>query len=322
MEKMRIDLVAIGEILVDFISVEPAESLYFADTFRRHLGGSPANIATNVSRLGRHAAIIGKIGGGAFGQFLKRQLDENGVNTNYMVMDHSVHTSMVFVSQTGGTPDFQPSRDADYKLTNQDIPDDVVLEAKIIHTSTWPISREPGRSAIYKAFQLGTKAGKIISFDPNYSPVVWPDYQEAQEVIRDLYQYVTLTKVSQDDALRFFGEGQTPEKYIEMLHELGPKTVVFTMGQKGSIISQNGCILGHLPSRPIKVVDATGAGDAFWSGFLVAMLDGEPLNRCLLFAREVVEMKLRTIGTLPVSIDRQVIYNQLPDWEMKLPPTG
>jgi fructokinase len=85
------------------------------------------------------------------------------------------------------------------------------------------------------------------------------------------------------------------------------------MGQQGSLISEHGHILGHLPARPIQVVDATGAGDAFWSGFLIALLDDQPLERCLLFAREVVELKLQTVGTLPAAINRAELYARLPE---------
>jgi fructokinase len=85
------------------------------------------------------------------------------------------------------------------------------------------------------------------------------------------------------------------------------------MGKEGSLISQDGHLLGHLPTRPVEVKDATGAGDAFWAGFLVALLDGNPMKRCLLFAREVVELKLRTVGPLPATVDRKTLYDRLPD---------
>lgn len=308
-----IDLLTIGEVMIDFISTERADSLREAEIFQRYLGGSPANIATNVSRLGRSAALIAKTGIGAFGQFLKGALQRNGVNTDYLIMDHRFNTSIIFVSRTSGTPDFEPFRSADYNLTPDEISEEVIAAATILHTSTWPLSREPSRSAVIKAFQIASKHNKILSLDPNYSPVVWPEYQEAQEVMREILSYTTIIKASLDDSHRFFGEGYTPEQYIQMFHDLGPKTVVFTLGPKGSIISENGQILGHLPARKIEVKDVTGAGDAFWAGYLTALLDGHSSRVCLLFAREVVELKLQTVGTLPAAIDRNELYARLPD---------
>lgn len=309
----EIDLLAIGEILIDFISIEPAEALLEAKSFQRHQGGSPANLAVNVARLGRRAALLAKMGAGAFGQFLKAELENSGVITDYLMMDPAVQTSLVFVSKTSGTPDFEPYRSGDYRIRPDEIPGEAIQRARLLHTTTWPLSRQPSRSAILHALSLAQQLGKPVSFDPNYSPKVWPNRAEALRTLKKVLQYVTLVKASLDDARRIFGEGDSEEQYIRRLHELGPRTVVFTLGRRGSLISESGRLLGHLPARPVQVVDATGAGDSFWAGFLVAWLDGNPPERCLLFAREVAELKLRTVGALPAALDRQEIYARLPD---------
>jgi sugar/nucleoside kinase (ribokinase family) len=302
-----LDLLAIGETLVDLISVEETDWLLNAYTFRKYLGGSPANIAVYVAKLGGRSAVVSKTGIGAMGQFLKAELNRAGVITDYLVMDHRVHTSVIFVSRTAGTPDFEAFRSSDYRLEPGEIHEDSVEQAKIVHASTFALSREPCRSAIEKAFELARQRGKIISLDPNYSRQIWPDYREAQEVIARLLGYATITKPSLDDARRLFGPEKSPEEYVALFHEMGPEIVVLTMGAGGILLSENGRST-RIPARPIQVVDATGAGDSFWAGFLVALLDGNPLERCALFAREIVERKLTTVGPLPYNIDRGEIY--------------
>ncbi len=305
-----LDLVAIGETLIDFISFEIADSLQSATTFRRYQGGSPANLCVNVAKLGGHAAVLSKVGVGAFGQFIRSELEQKGVVTDFLRMDPQYHTSVVFVTRTAGTPDFEAFRSGDYRLTPDEVPEGAIARAKVIHTTTWPLSREPSRSAVRKALELAQSQGKVISLDPNYSPQFWPDREEAKRVLAEMYRYVTITKPSRDDAGRIFGAGREPAQYIKMFHDLGPRTVILTMGKDGVLISDDGRIT-HVAAHPVNVVDATGAGDCYWAGFLMALLDGNPPEQCALFAREIVELKLTTIGPLPSNIDRGEIYARL-----------
>jgi fructokinase len=303
-----LDVLTIGEMVVDFISVEKTDTLSNASTFERHLGGSPANIAVYISKLGGASAVIAKTGIGAFGQFLKSELQRHGVTTDFLLMDHRTHTTVIFISSTAATPDFEEFRSGDFLLRPEEISEEAISRARVVHASTFALSREPCRSAVIGAFRRAREMGKIVSLDPNYSRRVWPDYKEARGVIRDAYRYVNVTKPSADDARRVFGPDYEPEQYIEMFHDLGAETVVFTMGEEGNLISEKGRITTHVPARPVEVVDATGAGDAFWAGFLTATLEGNSAEHSVLFAREVVERKLTTKGPLPSEIDRKEIY--------------
>jgi fructokinase len=316
-----IDVLAIGEVVIDMISQEPAAHLREAETFRRYLGGSPANIAVYVAKLGGRGALIAKTGIGGFGQFIKAELRRYGVITDYLRMDHRVHTTVIFVARSTGTPDFEAFRDADYQLTPEEVAEEAVARARVVHASTFALSREPCRAAVRRAFVLAQAHGKLISLDPNYSPVIWPNYEEARQVIADFYRFATLTKPSLDDARRLFGPGDTPTGYIARFHALGPRVVVLTMGREGALVSVDGCLLGHVPARPIAIADATGAGDSFWAGFLTAWLDGYSPARCVLFAREIAEMKLTTVGPLPGGLNRADVYARLPAEETLSPWT-
>ena len=305
------DLLAVGEVLIDLISTEYSEDLQGAIAFQRMQGGSPANLAVNIVRLGGKAALAARAGEDGFGRFLKASLDVVGVDTRYLVLDQNHQTSLVFVAKTPGTPDFQAYRSADYQLTSNDIPDTAIDGSRIIHTTTWPLSLQPSRSVVLEVLKKAQEKGKIVSLDPNFSQKIWQDVGEARKVLIEAFKYVSITKASLDDSRRLFGGQDTPEDYIQRFHELGPSIVVFTQGKEGSLVSLNGVILERLPARPIKVVDATGAGDSFWAGFLIAFLDGMPLVKCLHFAREVVEIKLRTVGTLPPGLNKEIILRQL-----------
>lgn len=305
-----IDLLAVGETLVDFISVEHTDWLRNATTFKRHLGGSPANIAVNVAKLGGSSAVVSKTGIGAFGKFIKSELQRHGVSTDYLVMDHRTRTTVAFVSSTSGKPDFEIARSGDYLLGPEEVSEEAVERSRVVHASTFALSREPCRSAVAKVFRMAHEQGKTVSLDPNYSARIWPNHKEAHQVLREMYRYVDVTKPSLDDAGRIFGREYEPEQYVEMFHELGAETVVFTMGKDGILLSKGGSLVSHVPARQVEARDATGAGDAFWAGFLVAMLDGNPLERCALFAREMAEQKLTRVGPLPMEIDRGWLYTR------------
>src|ERR687889_699380 len=312
-ETEPLDVLTIGEMVVDLISAQKTDTLSNASTFRRYLGGSPANNAVYVSKLGGTSAVVAKTGIGAFGKFLKGELQRHGVTTDYLLMDHRTHTTVIFVSSTSATPDFEEFRSGDYLLRPEEISEEAISRARVVHASTFALSCEPCRSAVMKAFRKAREMDKIVSLDPNYSKRIWPDYKEARRVIREAYRYVDVTKPSADDARRVFGPDYGPEQYIEMFHDLGAETVIFTMGEDGNLVSDGGEITVHVPTRPVEVVDATGAGDAFWAGFLIAILDGNSAERSVLFAREIVERKLTTTGPLPADIDRAEIYASLQD---------
>jgi fructokinase len=302
-----IDLLAIGEVLIDFIATDVTPSLREATTFRRYQGGSPGNIAGNVARLGGSAAIVAKTGAGAFGAFCKEELERIGVMTDYLVMDPDVHTTVIFVSQTTGTPDFEALRAGDAELSPAELPEEAVRRARLVHASTFALSRRPCRDAVRRAFELARRRGTLISLDPNYSPRIWPDKDEATAVLQELYKLVTLTKPSLDDARRLFGDGLRPEAYIDHFHAWGPPLVVLTMGKDGVIVSQEGRKT-RLAALPVTVRDATGAGDAFWAGFVVSLLDGHDPVFSAHVAQAVVARKLERIGPLPGRVDRQTLY--------------
>ena len=303
-----LDVLTIGEMVVDFISVEKTDTLSNASTFERHLGGSPANIAVYVSKLGGASAVIAKTGIGAFGQFLKSELQRHGVTTDYLMMDHRTHTTVIFVSSTAATPDFEEFRSGDYLLRPEEISDEAISRTKVVHASTFALSLEPCRSAVLGAFRRAREMGKIVSLDPNYSRRVWPDYKEARGVISEAYRYVEVTKPSADDARRVFGPGYEPEQYIEMFHDLGAKIVILTRSGGVVTVSDNGKVEHVGPLPKVKIENVTGARDAFWSALLMAHLDGKDWPEAVHFAHEVASLKLRVDGHVERMIDRESLY--------------
>ena len=105
--KKRLDLVSIGEILIDFIGKERAAALEDVSEFRRAAGGGPANVAAGAARLGMKAGFVGKVGADAFGRHLIQTMEQQGVETEGIIVDKAAGTTLVFVAlNQKGVPDF------------------------------------------------------------------------------------------------------------------------------------------------------------------------------------------------------------------------
>src|ERR671910_2461625 len=132
-ETEPLDVLAIGEAVVDFISVEKTDTLSNASTFERHLGGSPANVAVYVSKLGGRSAIVTKLGSDYFGEYVEDQLQHHGVNTEAVSRTNEASTTNAFVTRTVSIPEFQVNRGADALLAVRQVNEDMISRASIVH---------------------------------------------------------------------------------------------------------------------------------------------------------------------------------------------
>lgn len=306
----HIDMVAVGELLVDFISQEECKTLNDATIFQRFPGGSPANLVANMARLGKRAALIACVGNENLGKYLIHEAAKVGVLTNSIVTDPVAPTSIVMVTRTDATPDFIAYRTADRMLQPAHISDEMLSDSKIFHTTCFALSREPAQSSILDGMKRAVRAGCRISLDANYAPSIWGDRAEAQKIIREYCAENAFVKISLDDIARLFDDtAMTADVAIATFHNWGAEIVCLTLGKDGSVVSwAHGAKKVNCPTRQVKVIDATGAGDAFWAGFLTAWLDRHSPAECGLAGSNLAAMKLSTEGGLPNRIDKSRIY--------------
>ena len=297
------DILAVGELLADFIGQEIATNLVDTATFERFQGGSPANMAANMARLGNRTAIVSCVGLDNIGTYLVGQVAKAGVDTRHIVRSIYEPTSIVLVSRTKGTPDFIAYRQADRQIMPCHLPDTLLSQARIFHTTCFALSQQPAQSAIVDAAQRASRVGCQVSIDCNYAPSIWPDRDQAWHVIGDYCSAGALVKLSEDDAARLYGEPQTTDQIIRDFHAMGATLVCLTLGAEGSIVSSNGGTdRVQLPGRKIDVIDVTGAGDAYWAGFLTAWLQNRTPAQCADAGAKIAALKLTTKGPLPNGI--------------------
>lgn len=299
-----IDIICIGEVLIDFIGHEVNTSINKTKDYHRFLGGSPTNVAVNASRLGLNSVLVASCGQDGLGDYIIRKLKANQVNTSQIGKSETLPTSVIFVSKSTETPDFIPYRQADCEIYETQLPDSVLQEAKIFHTTCFALSKNPARNTILNRAKRAKELGLRLSIDINFSERIWPNREEAKQVLKEYLSYNPLVKLSEDDCYRLFAEEKTDEFIFDYFHGLGANTICLTKGKNGVVVSDNK--EGLLFQNAIEldeIKDATGAGDAFWTGFLFAQLHNYNLLTSITIAQKLAAIKLQNIGKLPDDIE-------------------
>ena len=303
MEKI-IDILCIGEVLIDFIGHEVNTSINRTKDYHRFLGGSPTNVAVNASRLGLNSVLVATCGQDGLGDYIVRKLKANNVNTEHIRKTDAIPTSVIFVSKSTETPDFIPYREADCHIIQSQLSDEVIQHAKIFHTTCFALSKNPARETILNRAAKAKELGLQLSIDINFSERIWPNREEAKEVLKEYLKNDPLVKLSEDDCYRLFAEVKSEDYIFEYFHNLGASTICLTKGKKGVVLSDVHHGLFFQKAIEInEIKDATGAGDAFWTGFLYAKIENNNLEDCITIAQKLAAIKLQNVGRLPENID-------------------
>jgi fructokinase len=290
------EFVGIGEILVDLLSEQITDALASGDSFQTFIGGQVTNIALNLSQLGVRTALLGAVGRDPLGAFCRNELQRRGVNVSYVRTSNDFPTSLVIVGRSRQTPWFTSYISAYPRLKVENVPLDVVRAARVVHTSARALGHAPLRDTVMAVIRAAAAEGRMITLDPNYHQTLW-DSTDPHEVLAQAFRYVSLTKPSLDDCRRLFGLNHTPEEYIQQFHTWGARWVVLTRGGEGALVS-DATTITELPLPPVDVVDVTGAGDAFWSGMHLALLNEQPLLTAARAGINLAAHKVQHVGPL------------------------
>lgn len=303
MEK-TIDIISIGEVLVDFIGHEMNTSINRTKDYHRFLGGSPTNVAVNASRLGLKALLVASCGQDGLGDYIVRKLKANNVITTQIRKSETAPTSVIFVSKSTNTPDFIPYREADCAIFEDQLPDEIIAKAKIFHTTCFALSKNPARQTILNRAKKAKELGVQLSIDINFSERIWPNREEAKLVIKEYLSNDPLVKLSEDDCYRLFAEVKSEDFIFDYFHGLGATTICLTKGKNGVVVSDVNHGMFFQEAIPIdEIKDTTGAGDAFWTGFLYAQLSHKTLEESVTIAQKLASIKLQNVGRLPDDIN-------------------
>lgn len=301
------DIIALGELLIDFVPTVSGVTLLEAPAFKKAPGGAPANVAVGVARLGISSGFMGKVGEDPFGHFLAQTLSDVGVDVSALQFSESARTALAFVSlKADGERDFMFYRhpSADMLYAPEDVDASYIQSAQIFHYGSISLISEPSRSATLHAVEIAQQAGLLISYDPNLRLNLWPDTDTARNGIMQGWPMAQVIKVSQEE-LEFLSGSEEILKGAQKLWHPNLKLLIITHGKHGcSYITQR--FHGRVPGFVVEPVDATGAGDGFVAGMLYglyrfpqALENEKPMRQVCRYANAVGALVTTQRGAIP-----------------------
>jgi len=290
----NIEIICLGEVLIDVIAVD--ESL---TKFHRYFGGSPANVAVHLAKLGHKTAFAGSVGNDFLGDYIIHSLEINSVDMSLMTRI-SKPTSIVFLNEFVDPPIPIYYKSADYQYYFSNELRLMIDQASILHTSAHALSYSPMRETVQKALKYAHRKGKIITFEPNYRSMINLEDSEFKSIVSNAISCVDFIKPSSDDASELFGNYLSPNEIITKFQKLGvKKSVILTCGSEGVyFLDENMDVQFRSVVQVDKVIGITGAGDAFWSGFLSSILKQRTIKHAIDLGLQLAAEKLRYSGAI------------------------
>jgi len=268
-------IVTLGEVVADVYEEQTPSEVELQFTARP--GGAPANVAVAVAKLGAQASFVGRLGDDLFGDFILRALHAVGVETAAVLREPPpTRTTLAFVEVSkDGNREFTFYRSvpaADELLAPEDIRRESLSGASFANFGSIPLIKDPVRSATRKFAQLAIDMDVPVAFDVNLREHLWNSLDEFREAIEPMLGLATVIKLSADELAPVLGT-EDPEQGAAMLLSRGATLALVSMGHQGAFYATKTFHGTASAFEPERVLDATGAGDAFLAATLVHLAE-------------------------------------------------
>ena len=276
------DVITVGRVGVDLYPEQSGVALADVQTFRKSLGGSPVNVAVAAARLGAgRVAAITKVGDDPFGPYVRRALEEFGVDARCVGTDPKLRTPVVFCEIH--PPDsfpllfYREPKAPDMNISLEELDLDAIRAARLFWTTGTGLSDEPSRSATLGALAArGRGESRITIHDIDHRPMFWRDEDEAGELARAALAHATVAVGNQDEVAVAVGT-RDPWEASAALLDLGVELAIVKRGPEGVLARTRDELIEVDPIR-LEVVNGLGAGDAFGGALAHGLLAGYPVE--------------------------------------------
>jgi 5-dehydro-2-deoxygluconokinase len=278
----NVDIWILGRIGYDLYAVEHNRPLSEVQHFQRDLGGSSANMAVGLSRLGLRVGIISAVGDDLLSDYLLPRLAQEGIDTHYVRRVRGYNTSLCLTEvapPSGFHQVFYRARPADSQIVLSDEAATKLQQAKMFITNGTNLAETPARESAVRALEIAHQAKVTTVFDVDYRANSWASPSAAGDQARKVIGLVDVVFANEEELTLLTGT-EDVNRQIDSVLSLGPKVLVQKLGARGVAAHTKGA-RHSAPSLTDNLVCAIGGGDGFASGFLYALYKGYELPRAL-----------------------------------------
>jgi sugar/nucleoside kinase (ribokinase family) len=290
------DVLCAGIIVADHISSPishlpaPGE-LVLADQLLLTIGGCAANVAIDLAKLGVSAAVVGRVGEDVFGRVVADMLRQRHVDVSALQISPDVETSQtLIINVVGQDRRFIHTFGANSAFRAGDIPLPRVANCRVLYLGGYLLMGGVQADELVPVFAAARQAGAKTVLD-----VVTPGRADYLPRLEKILPYVDVFLPNDLEAELILGE-KDPLRQAERFQQLGARTVIITMGDRGSFLVGPGVRL-RAESYRVPFVDGTGGGDAFAAGYIDGLLRGQDEAECLRIGSAVGASCVRAVGT-------------------------
>ncbi|WP_060788915.1 5-dehydro-2-deoxygluconokinase [Geobacillus zalihae] len=287
-EQKPLDFIAVGRLCIDLNANEIHRPMEETVTFTKYVGGSPANIAIGMARLGMKTGFIGRVADDQMGRFIVQYLKNNGIDTSHVITDKSGSVTGLAFTEIKSPTDCSilMYRDnvADLKLEPNDIHEDYIRQAKCLLISGTALAKSPSREAVFLALEYARRHGVVVFFDLDYRPYTWQSKEETAiyyNLAAEKCDVIIGTREEFDMMEQFAVHQHDDEKTAQKWFDYHAKIVVIKHGKDGSIAyTKTGeTFVGTI--FPANIVKTFGAGDSYAAGFIYGLMNGWPIPKAM-----------------------------------------
>ncbi len=311
MTAKNLDLVSIGDLMIDFTCLGESDSGMML--YERNPGGAPMNVAAQLSRLGGNAAVVASVGADEHGEFLKKTMASLGVDVSNVSFNSQWGTRLLFVYFKDGNDrffsDYRGPR-ADLEIAEDTVDYKQIEQTKVLLFSPLcNIYEKPIFQATRRAIEVAKENNVLLAFDPNYRFPYKDDKQRQFDI--DAIKNAHILKMTSEEFSYYLGEDDVM-RGTEKLLAGNARIVAVSMGKDGCFI-RNRTGYAQRPAYQVDAVDTTGAGDSFMGSIIyqltrpgvdIDLLTTDELGSIAEFANACAGASTTRRGSLLVMPDR------------------